>query len=151
MGILKQLFTRSAEASSDVEAGVRKRRTVRQQRGAEGEALARAHLEAAGLVFVAANVRYRDGEIDLVMRDPQRDANALVFVEVRRRKSGAFGGAAASVTLSKQRRLVAAAEHYLAAHHPHGAPPCRFDVVSIEDDDAATDRIAWLRDAIAVE
>ena len=151
MRILKRLFARSTDASSKADTGVDTRRTDRQRRGAEGERLARAHLEAAGLVFVAANVRYRDGEIDLVMRDHGQNARALVFVEVRSRKSGAYGGAAASVTAAKQRRLIAAAEHYFAAHHARAAPACRFDVVSIEGDDVATHRIVWLRDAFAVE
>ena len=59
--------------------------------GARREAQARAHLEAQGLRFRAANVRYRFGELDLVM-----DAGEmLVFVEVRYRRSGSHGGALA--------------------------------------------------------
>ncbi|EIS64639.1 YraN family protein, partial [Yersinia pestis] len=47
--------------------------------GAHYENLARRHLERAGLVFQAANVAFRGGEIDLIMRD----GDAWVFVEVR--------------------------------------------------------------------
>ena len=77
------------------------------------------------------------GEIDLVMRD--RDGT-LVFVEVRRRASAAFGGAAASVGGVKQRRLVFTARHYLARLPQQ--PPCRFDVVALEGG-----TIEWLRAA----
>ena len=77
------------------------------------------------------------GEIDLVMRD--RDGT-LVFVEVRRRASGAFGGAAASVGFVKQRRIVFAARHFLMRMPQQ--PPCRFDVVAVQ-----AGEIEWLRSA----
>ena len=120
--------------------------TVKQLIGAEGEAIARRHLERAGLEFVAANVRYRVGEIDLVMRDAD---GTIAFVEVRRRTRATYGGAAASVTHAKCRRLIAAASHFIAAHRLD-TRPCRFDVVSIEGcGDGA--RIDWLRDAFRLE
>ncbi len=105
--------------------------------GAQHELLARRHLEAQGLTFIAANVRCRQGELDLVMRD----GGTLVFVEVRYRASNRFGGAAASVDRHKQARLVAAAGYYLS-RHPTDLP-CRFDVVAI----GARDRVQWIRHA----
>ena len=151
---LRHLFKRAGKTDTvpvrDIVAP-ESRRTDRQRRGAEGEAWARAHLESAGLVFVDANVRYQGGELDLVMREPGRSqpgsTPSLVFVEVRRRASDAYGGAAASVTAAKKRRLIAAAEHYLAARHPRRAPACRFDIVTIEGDGHDGPRIVWLRDA----
>lgn len=124
-------------------------RTTRQRDGDEGETLARAHLEQAGLVFVAANVRFRDGELDLVMREPAIERYAqptLVFVEVRRRHDDRHGGAAASITFAKRRRLVAAAAHYLARERWRPTPPCRFDVVTLEEQ-RGTLRVAWIQDA----
>ena len=120
--------------------------TVKQLIGAEGEAIARRHLERAGLAFVAANIRYRVGEIDLVMRDVD---GTIAFVEVRRRTRATYGGAAASVTHAKCRRLIAAASRFIAAHHLD-ARPCRFDVVTIEGRGDGG-RIAWLRDAFRLE
>ena len=70
----------------------------RKQTGDAWELKARRWLEGKGLRFVAANVRGRGGEIDLIMKDGQ----TIVFVEVRYRQSSRFGGAAASVTLAKQ-------------------------------------------------
>ena len=110
------------------------------QAGDAAEDRALAHLLEAGLRLVARNYRTPGrggGEIDLIVRD--RDGT-LVFVEVRRRASRAFGGAAASVGFSKQRRIVFAARHYLM--RLPSPPPCRFDVVSVE-----AGRIEWLRAA----
>lgn len=113
---------------------------VSKRRGDEAEARALAHLQAQGLRLVERNYRVargpraRGGEIDLILRD--RDGT-LVFVEVRSRRSGAQGGAAASVGAVKQQRLRLAARHYLA--RLPSLPPCRFDVVAVDDG-----RIEWL-------
>jgi putative endonuclease len=129
-------------------------RTTRQRDGDEGETFARRHLERAGLTFVAANVRYRDGEIDLVMRDAPKAALAtpsLVFVEVRRRARAGHGGAAGSITREKRRRIVAAAAHYLVGLGLRTLPPCRFDVVTLDGDAQHGLRVEWLRDAFRDE
>ena len=55
------------------------RLTPRQRTGLEAEQQAREHLQQAGLRLVAANVRYKVGEIDLIMRDGQ----TVVFVEAQ--------------------------------------------------------------------
>lgn len=102
------------------------------------EALARDHLEAAGLRLVARNFATRHGEIDLVMRD----GDTIVFVEVRSRARSDFGSAAASVGQAKQRRLRREAQRYLNAHFGDRWPACRFDVCAL--DGAAID---WIRDA----
>jgi putative endonuclease len=110
------------------------------QTGDAAEDRALAHLEAAGLRLVARNYRTPGrggGEIDLVMRD--RDGT-LVFVEVRRRTSAAFGGAAGSIGAVKRRRIVFAARHFL--QRLPQTPPCRFDVVAVQAGD-----IEWLRAA----
>lgn len=130
------------------------RRTSRQRSGDEGEAHARRYLECAGLTFVAGNVRYRDGEIDLVMRDRPKAPRAtptLVFIEVRRRARPEHGGAAGSITREKRRRIVAAAAHYLVGLGMRTLPPSRFDVVTLDGDSAPDLRIEWIRDAFRDE
>jgi putative endonuclease len=125
-------------------------RTTKQRDGDEGEAFARRYLERAGLLFIAAKVRFRDGELDLVMRDPRMGrvgAGTLVFVEVRRRARDSHGGAAGSITREKRRRIVAAASHYLVGLGLRALPPCRFDVVTIEGDARQGFRVDWIRDA----
>lgn len=106
--------------------------------GLEAEVETARLLESKGLAIVARNYRTRFGEVDLVARE----GATLVFVEVRRRSSRAFGGAAASVDARKQARIVAAARHYLA--RLGAEPACRFDVVTWDGDSA---RPAWIRGA----
>jgi putative endonuclease len=135
-------------------APVASTRTTKQRDGDEGEAYARRYLECAGLTFVAANVRYRDGEIDLVMRDQPKASQAtptLVFIEVRRRARDDHGGAAASITREKRRRIVAAAAHYLVGLGMRTLPPSRFDVVTIDGESPQDLRIAWIKDAFRDE
>jgi putative endonuclease len=125
--------------------------TLTKARGKTAEAAARAMLERSGLRFVAANVRFRGGELDLVMLDPAaRGGACLVFVEVRYRASRAFGGGAASVDAGKRRKLVHAAQLYLAQHPQWANSPCRFDVADAQGDPAKPE-ITWLRDAFRAD
>ncbi len=114
-------------------------RSARQQLGDLWEERALTYLGRQGLRLVQRNFRCQGGEIDLIMQQ----GNTLVFVEVRQRSADGHGGAAASITPAKQRRLVLAAQVYLQRFRL--PPPCRFDVIAI--DDGAID---WLRDAIQV-
>ena len=113
--------------------------------GRDAEDLAERFLVRRGLMPVSRNYRCRRGEIDLVMRD----ADTLVFVEVRRRTSRAFGGGLDSVDTRKRIRLVAAAEHYLMTHRIGDDHPCRFDVVAIDGPGRRT-TIEWVNDAFGV-
>lgn len=106
--------------------------------GAAAESLAEAYLRRQDLRILERNYRCRLGEIDIIA---QEDAG-FVFVEVRLRRSTAFGGAAASVDRRKQQRIMHAAQHFLQRRGP---APCRFDVILL--DGLSTDRIEWLRDA----
>ncbi|HMM71582.1 MAG TPA: YraN family protein [Rhodocyclaceae bacterium] len=109
--------------------------------GREAEDLAGAHLSRHGLRIVARNVRYRDGEIDLVCED--RDT--LVFVEVRLRRDERFGGSAASITPHKRARVIRAALRYLSSRPER---PCRFDVVLIASIEPL--KLEWIKDAFQV-
>ena len=111
--------------------------------GARAESLAVRFLASRGLAIVARNFRTRMGEIDVIARD--RDT--LVFVEVRKRTSAAYGGAADSITGAKRARLIKAAQGYLAMQGSE--PPCRFDAVLI--DGADPPRIEWRRDVFAID
>ena len=123
----------------------------RRARGNRAEAAALEHLLRAGLREVAANANYRGGELDLVMQDDSaRDGGTLVFVEVRYRKSDAFGGGAASVDIGKRRKLVHAAQSFLAEHRRYANSPCRFDVIQADGDPDAP-HITWLRDAFRAD
>lgn len=113
-----------------------------QRQGHAAEMQAARHLQAHGVQILAANLRCRAGEIDLVARE----GSLLLFVEVRERRHPGYGGAAASVNRAKQARLIRAAQLFLprlARRHFGGAPPaCRFDVVTLDPLG-----IRWIRNA----
>ncbi len=106
--------------------------TTESGRIAEDRALA--YLQTQGLVLIKRNFRTRRGEIDLIMRD----ADTLVFVEVRQRRSRQFGDAAASITAVKRARLWRCAECFLQRYP--SASSCRFDAVCIDGE-----ALTWLR------
>ena len=93
--------------------------------GRWGEDRAAEYLRDAGYRILAANWKCRFGELDLVAGD----GTCLCFVEVKLRKSAAYGSAAEFVDRRKQDRLRATAELYLM-RHPTDLQP-RFDVVEI--------------------
>ncbi len=109
-------------------------------RGTAAEARAAHYLEGCGLKIVERNYRSRYGEIDLIAHD----GAMLVFIEVRARKSNAFGGAAASITAAKQKKIIHTALHYLAKLGR--TPRCRFDAVLLGN---SVSPIEWIRDAFS--
>ncbi len=91
------------------------------------EKLAAQQLVQQGVKIVAENYLCKMGEIDIIARDNQD----LVFIEVRYRKSDAYGGSLASVDKKKQQRVILAASHYLQKHKLTNKIACRFDVIAI--------------------
>lgn len=100
--------------------------------GRDGEDAAARYLRAAGFLIVGRNVRGPAGEIDIVARD----GDTLVFIEVKARRSRAYGSALGAVDARKRRRLRAAAADYLQFVAP--AAKARFDVLTF---DGATPRL----------
>jgi putative endonuclease len=103
-----------------------KERPMHLVHGQLGEQAAKKHLKRQGLKFLTANFRTARGEIDLVMRD----ANCLVFVEVKTRSSEEWTRPAAAVDATRRRRLTRAGLDYL---HLLKNPPIkvRFDIVEV--------------------
>lgn len=93
--------------------------------GRWGEDRAAEYLRDAGYRIFAANWKCRFGELDLVAGD----GTCLCFVEVKLRRSAAYGSAAEFVDRRKRDRLRATAELWLM-RHPTDLQP-RFDVVEI--------------------
>ena len=121
-------------------------RTDRRARGAAVEEAARRHLVLAGLDEIARNVRYKLGELDLVMRD----GACVVFVEVRFRGRADFGDGADSVDGRKRRKLVMAAQLFLQRTPSLANAPCRFDVVDASGDPECPD-LRWIRAAFRAD
>ena len=107
-------------------------------RGTAAETRALQHLQSQGLKLVGRNWQGRSGELDLVMLD--RDTIAIV--EVRARRSSAFGSAAASIDARKRARIVLTTRAWLMAHPQHARRDLRFDVVALD-----VERIEWIRNA----
>jgi putative endonuclease len=142
LGIARKRGTRKKEKEKKEdllrkEEGKRDLRKV--ESGRRGEDLASSLLEENLLSILARNVRYPDGELDIVADD----RGTTVFVEVKRRRDSALGAPAEAVTLRKRRRVVRAARRWLAAHPSRGRA-VRFDVVAIEGDPPA---LTWIRGA----
>lgn len=93
--------------------------------GRWGEALAADYLRERGYKIVEAGWRCRFGEIDLIAANREY----ICFVEVKLRKSAAYGSAAAFVDRRKQEKLRTTAQMYLVDHESRLQP--RFDVVEI--------------------
>lgn len=104
-----------------------------------GEDAALAYLLGRGLRLVARNWRCRLGEIDLVLED----GPALVFVEVKTRRSSRFGTGAEAVGPAKQMRLRRLAAAFLR-DHPRPDRPCRFDVTEVAPDGRGGWRVTWI-------
>lgn len=98
----------------------------RKERGDAGEALAAAHLEAAGFTILGRNVRAGGGEIDIVASCAQ----LVVFCEVRTRSSSALIEPAESVGRAKIARIRRAAASWLREQDARFVE-IRFDVASV--------------------
>lgn len=94
--------------------------------GAYGERVAVRFLADAGYAVLDRNWRCRHGELDVVAIR----GGVVVFVEVKCRRSSAFGVPAAAVTSAKIERLRAAAALWLAERDLAEAE-VRFDVVAV--------------------
>ena len=96
------------------------------RRGQAGEYAAKRSLQQRGLKFLVANFRSKRGEIDLVFRD----ADCLVFVEVKTRSSEEWTRPADAVDARKQKLLSQTALDYLKLLKN---PPVkfRFDIVEV--------------------
>lgn len=103
---------------------------TRQQFGKRGEALALAHLRKKGYKVIERNYRTRTGEIDIIAKHQGR----IVFVEVKTRRTGAYGDPKSAVTFKKQRKISMVALEYLKKRHSLQTP-ARFDVVTVRSAD----------------
>lgn len=118
VGLIQRWWRRRRDAA--------KRQAAHLETGRWGESLAREELLRRGLVFLAANYRGRHGEIDLVFRE----ADCLVFTEVKTRSNEDWVRPAAAVDRAKRRRLMRTAEEYVR-RLPDSRVKWRFDVVEV--------------------
>ena len=96
------------------------------RRGQQAERMALRFLKRQSLRLIMRNYRCSRGEIDLIMRE----AEMLVFVEVRYRQQHSHGDSLESITPQKQQRIRLAAQHYLQQRDLCYKVALRFDTVT---------------------
>lgn len=98
--------------------------------GKWGEELAAKYLEQKG--YVIRDRDWRQGKLDLDIVAVADDGETVVFVEVKARKTNAFGQPEQAVDAKKIKRLARAADSYVKSLGV--SAPLRFDIVSIIGD-----------------
>jgi putative endonuclease len=102
--------------------------TADQALGRRGEDIAHRYLRSKGLQIMARNFRLPNGsgEIDIVARL----AETLIFVEVKTRRSAAYGAPERAVDPEKERHIIRAARSYVLRCGADWSL-VRFDIISI--------------------
>lgn len=101
-------------------------KTLNRKVGAEAESLTCTYLINKGYVLRKANHQTKLGEIDLIMNFDR----TVVFVEVKSRKSQAWGDPFEAVNKTKQGKIIKVAIQYIIENKIKGMD-FRFDVVSV--------------------
>jgi putative endonuclease len=96
------------------------------KQGKIGEVAAAAFLQRQGYQILERNFRNALGEIDIIALD----GDTICFVEVKTRRSDAFGSPLESVTPAKRKKLVRVAQSYLKLNKNSEAK-ARFDVIAV--------------------
>ena len=111
----------------------------RRKVGTDGDILAAAFLEEQGGCILERNYRNRNGEIDII----GRDAEYLVFFEVKYRRTADMGYPEEAVGIAKQRQICRVADHYRMIHKLPLQTALRYDVIAIEGEQ----QIRWVKNA----
>jgi putative endonuclease len=111
--------------------------------GKWGEELAAKYLEQKG--YVIRDRDWRQGKLDLDIVAVADDGETVVFVEVKARKTNAFGQPEQAVDAKKIKRLARAADSYVKSLGV--SAPLRFDIVSIIGDQKEAQTIEHIVDA----
>lgn len=99
----------------------------RKSLGVRGEDMAVDFLEKKGYTILCRNYRCRSGEIDIIARRKK----ILSFIEVKTRRTRAFGTPQEAVTPRKQHKIGRVALDFLQRHKLENQP-ARFDVVAVD-------------------
>lgn len=98
--------------------------------GTKGEIFAVDFLKKKDFKIVETNYKTKIGEIDIIAQDK----NVIVFVEVKRRETLAFGRPIEAVDFRKQSKIRKVAEIYLMSKNKYYSD-VRFDVIEILGDE----------------
>lgn len=97
------------------------------QLGRVGEDAAARFLERAGYTVIARNVRFPEGEIDIVARLGE----LWVFAEVKTRRTARYGTPGEAVGQKKRERICAASVRYLQQEQMQDVS-VRYDVLEVQ-------------------
>ena len=103
----------------------------KREKGSRYEDLAASYYIGKGCRILERNYRQKTGEIDLIADDH----GTTVFVEVKFRRRNVNGFPEEAVNYPKQQRIYRTAQWYLVSKGLGTDTPCRFDVISILDDE----------------
>ena len=93
--------------------------------GKTGENVAAKYLKKNGYEILGRNYRKTYGEIDIIAKYKEN----IAFVEVKTRKSDAYGSPAEFVTKQKQRKIIKTAYSYIQQHNLDAE--FTFDIVEV--------------------
>lgn len=97
--------------------------------GKSGEKVAVKFLKQNGYKIIETNYKTRLAEIDIIALDKK----VLCFIEVKTRKSDAFGTPAEAVDARKQKKIITGASSYLLSNNLD--TEVRFDVIEVYADE----------------
>ncbi len=100
----------------------------RKEIGIWGENLACEYLEKNNYKIIERNFYCRQGEIDIIAKDLNK--NELVFLEVKTRSNFKYGNPADSVNKEKTKHMVHAIKYYIYKNSIKNIP-IRIDVVEV--------------------
>lgn len=93
--------------------------------GKKGEEAAAAYLKKSGYEILERNWFFGKYEIDIIARD----ADCIVFIEVKSRASVQWGNPEDAISKTKMRRIIEAADFYLTENDIN--IPARFDIMAL--------------------
>lgn len=85
----------------------------KQELGKFGEEIATNYLKQNGYEIIQRNFKAKQGEIDIIARQKEE----IIFVEVKTRKSLAYGLPIEAVNEIKQKHIYRTAQYYLYLYH----------------------------------
>jgi putative endonuclease len=102
----------------------------RKEQGKQGEELAAAELESAGMKIIDKNFRSVHGEVDLIALD----GDTIVFIEVKSWSVYGMENLQYGLDRKKQRRIIETAKYFLSVNRKYNKMAIRFDVVFVNKD-----------------
>ena len=97
-------------------------------KGKNGETLAAASLEAAGMEIIARNYRSKFGEVDIIALCNE----TIVFVEVKSWVTLGQEDLQYSLDLRKQQKIIKTAKYFIFENRKYSNMTIRFDVILVK-------------------